>query len=127
MKHKGTAAERELLKMFWGSNLACIRIAGSGSLPLPCPDLLASNGTKTFAIECKAGNTLPRYITNEQISELLTFSKMFGAIPLVAYKVPYKGWRFFHPDDLEKTDKNHIINHGVLEKKSKFFLDLIKP
>jgi len=56
-KRKGTLYERELFHMFWNSSWAAVRSAGSGSTPLPAPDILAGNKEKLLAIECKAIKT----------------------------------------------------------------------
>jgi len=53
-KAKGSRAERELLAMFWENNFGGYRSAGSGSTPLPSPDILVGNGKKYLAIECKS-------------------------------------------------------------------------
>ena len=54
-KKKGTRAERELIHMFFKSEpWASVRVAGSGSMPFPCPDLVAGNGKRVLAIECKS-------------------------------------------------------------------------
>ena len=53
-KQKGAVAEREIVSMLWGSNFAAIRAAGSGVQRFYSPDVLASNGSKVLAIECKS-------------------------------------------------------------------------
>ena len=69
-KQKGTYAERELVKMFWGAGFAAMRAAGSGNTPLPCPDVIASNGQLTFAVECKSYSSDYIHLRWEQISGL---------------------------------------------------------
>ena len=70
-KGKGTRAERELFHMFWetGSFIG-VRSAGSGSTPIPNPDLIVGNGEKTFAIECKALKSGSKYFPKKEIDEL---------------------------------------------------------
>ena len=41
MKRKGTRVERELFHMLHDKSFHCVRAAGSGSTPLPNPDILA--------------------------------------------------------------------------------------
>ena len=67
-KAKGSRAERELLGMFWENNFAGYRAAGSGSTPLPSPDLLVGNGKRYLAIECKSLKSKAKYLEEEQIS-----------------------------------------------------------
>ena len=80
-KKKGSRTERELLKLFWESGWYCIRMAGSGSMPLPCPDLLSGKKGRSLAIECKSGKGKNRrYIPKEQIDDL------FNALMQKAFK-----------------------------------------
>ena len=124
-KSKGSAAERELVSMLWGAGLCSVRIAGSGVSRFPCPDVLASNGSKVFAIECKSCKNKKRYISAQQIRELLEFSKAFSAEPLIAVKVANEGWFFLSPNELEKSKGgNYVINQTILNKRARRFIDI---
>ena len=61
LKSKGINAERELVHMFWGENWACLRIAGSGSIKYPSPDLLVGNSLRRLAVECKTTKDSKKY------------------------------------------------------------------
>ena len=52
-KRKGTNAERDLIKLFWSVGWAAVRVAGSGSMQFPSPDLLVGNKIRRLAIEVK--------------------------------------------------------------------------
>ena len=52
-KKKGTDAERDLIHIFWKNGWAAVRIAGSGSMKYPSPDILAGKNGTLYAIECK--------------------------------------------------------------------------
>ncbi len=111
----GANAERELLKLFWKNDIACVRIAGSGVSKFPCPDLLAGNKIKILAIEVKYTKKSRKYIRKEQMNELISFSNIFGAFPIIAIKFDIKKsrekWFFFEPDDMIKTkQKNFMID-----------------
>ncbi len=127
MKRKGSAAERELMSMLWGSNFACVRAAGSGSTSFACPDLIASNGSQIFAIECKACAEAKRSIHSNQVNQLIEFSKVFGATPLVAVKINNRGWFFLELADLKPSSRseNLIVNQDVLDKRAKRFSEVI--
>ena len=101
-KHKGSRTERELVHLFFDNNFAPLRIAGSGSTPLPAPDLVVGGFGKVFAIECKSGKTT-RYIKKEQMEELLLFSTRFGAQPLIGGRFDREGWFFLKPEQLDVT------------------------
>ena len=60
-KKKGSRTERELFYLFYESSWMPIRVAGSGSTPIPAPDLLVGNGKRVLAIECKAIKGTKKY------------------------------------------------------------------
>ena len=119
-KKKGSRTERELLHLFWKNNWFCIRMAGSGSMPLPCPDLIAGKNGKSLAIECKSGKGKQRrYISKEQINELITFSKGFGAAPWVAVRFDGMKWKFLKTNQLGRSKglENYYFDKDIVEKK----------
>lgn len=120
---KGSAAERELLTMLWGSNFAAMRAAGSGSQRFYCPDVLASNGSKVLAIECKSTKHKQQYFDPEQVRQLSEFARIFKAEPWLAVKFS-ADWRFFRIEDLESSGKNLMISQE--HKTVKFLSDLTR-
>lgn len=111
MKSKGSAAERELVAMFWNTNTySALRIAGSGRMNFPSPDVLAGNGSQIFAIEVKSTKHKSQYIDAEQIQQLKDFAEKFGATPLVAVKFSTK-WHFCSPDDMKQTNSGKHVLH----------------
>ncbi len=122
MKTKGSNAERELVSMFWENGFAALRIAGSGRMNFPCSDVLASDGTRIFSVECKSTKKNQQYITNAQIGDLFRFSEMFSAQPVVGVKFGNE-WRFYNPEGLKRTPSGQV----AINKKDKFktFSDLI--
>lgn len=105
---KGANAERDLLHLFWRNNFAAIRVAGSGRMNYPSPDVLASNGAKVLAIECKATKQEYQYFKKEQIEQLLAFSKLFGAAPLIAIKFS-ADWNFYELKDMAETPSGEFV------------------
>jgi len=108
-KAKGTAAERELLKMLWNNGYGALRCPGSGSTPLPSPDILTCIHNTYVAIEVKVTQGKIQYFRKEQIDELQDFAEKFNAIPAVAVKFYRKGWIFMLVDDLTKTKGNNYV------------------
>ncbi len=97
-------------------------MAGSGSMPLPCPDLLAGKSGKSMAIECKSGKGKQRrYISKEQIEELESFSQGFGADAWVGVRFDGKKWAFLKSSQLGRSkglenyyfDKELVENYGI--------------
>lgn len=124
-KRKGSKAERELVDILHAMSWCAIRVAGSGVSRFPCPDILASNGNKVLAIECKSTKKKNKYISSRQGKELKEFSDNFGAVPLIALRRNNEGWYFFKPEDLEKTKSgNFKINKEAVEEKGKIIYDL---
>ncbi len=103
MKSKGTRAERELLHLFWENEWAAMRSAGSGSTSRPSPDLLASKENRTFAIECKSIKSKNHHFNKKEIDELILFSKLFGATPIIGMRFDKEGWFFFNAKSIPQT------------------------
>jgi Holliday junction resolvase len=122
MKAKGSAAEREIVTMLWGVNFAAIRAAGSGVSKFYCPDVLASNGIKAVAVECKSTKFKYQYFDVEQVRQLLEFARIFKAEPWLAVKFS-TDWKFFKPEDLKQTSKAFVITN---EDPSKTFSDMCR-
>ena len=126
-KKKGTRTERELFHMFWNDNWSCLRIAGSGSTPLPAVDLLAGNAGRVLAIECKSSKKDKKYIEEERILELKEFAEKFGAEPWVGMRFNNMAWFFLSLDDMERSKNgSFIISKDLAIKKGLEFKDLIK-
>jgi len=126
MKSKGSRTERELFHMLWQAGFATLRCAGSGSTPMPCPDLIAGNGSRVLAIECKSGKKGKRYIDNQQIKELKEFARKFGAEPWVGMRYDNLDWFFLNPDDLEKSrGGNYAVSLKLVNGKGLVFNELI--
>lgn len=116
MKAKGSNAERDLIHLFWRNNYAALRIAGSGRMNYPSPDILASNGSKILAIECKATKQNYQYFKKEQVEQLIQFSKLFGAEPMIAIKFS-TDWHFFGLGDLKETPSGEMVIKRGAESK----------
>ncbi len=82
---KGYKAEREIRHIFEKKGYVSIRSAGS-LWPI---DVLVGNGTEVYAIQVKTGKRKVR-IDEEKLKE---FARMFKAIPVIARKIPYHGWK----------------------------------
>jgi Holliday junction resolvase len=125
-KKKGTNAERELVHMFWKKGWAAVRVAGSGSSHYPSPDVLAGNNLRRLAIECKAVGAGSKYIPIEQIEDLITFSRLFGAEPWVGLRFNREEWLFVGIEDLKKTDSSYAFNLKTSKRKGLLFEELIR-
>ncbi|MBI2142656.1 Holliday junction resolvase, partial [Candidatus Woesearchaeota archaeon] len=86
LKAKGISAERELIHLLWARGWFAVRVAGSGSTKYPSPDVIAGNGLRRLAIECKSSSDSKRYLEKVQIGELRQFAQMLNAEPWVAFR-----------------------------------------
>ena len=115
-KRKGIQAERELLTLLWASGWAAVRVAGSGSSRFPSPDIVASNGVKVLALECKVVKTNTKFFPLKEIQELLEFSKRFKAEPWIAVK-HFKQWFFVRVEHLSMSNNGFSFNKALLGEK----------
>ena len=110
LKSKGINAERELVHFFWSKGVPCIRVAGSGSMKYPAPDLIVGSEGHKALIEVKVTKEKQQYFTPDEIRDLLEFSRLFGGEPYVAIKFNHEGWLVLKVEDLKKTDQHYAIN-----------------
>ncbi|MEM2915859.1 MAG: Holliday junction resolvase Hjc [Candidatus Woesearchaeota archaeon] len=109
-KTKGTGAERELVHLFWKKDWAASRVAGSGSIKYPVPDIIAGKDKRVLAIECKTTKDDCQYLTKEEVDDLRKFAKITGAEPYVAVRFAREEWRFLHPDELDVTVSQFVVS-----------------
>lgn len=123
-KAKGTIAERDLVHKFWKEDIPAIRVAGSGSMRHPSPDIVAGTPIRKLAIECKniEGNKL--YVPKSEIEELRKYGQMFGAETFLAVK--FDKWYFLILDDLRETEASFSINTEEVRIKGLLFEDIVK-
>lgn len=126
-KAKGSNAERELIEMFYNAGFAAMRAAGSGVSRYPCPDVLAGNGKKFYAFECKSIASDYVHLTYEEIVKLVTFAQKFGAVPYVAVRFAAKDWIFLDIGKIRytKDEKNFKVSKSFAYKDGKSFEELI--
>ena len=125
-KSKGINAERELIHLFWANDWAACRIAGSGSMKYPSPDVIAGRKGRKLAIECKATGASSKYISKEEIDELHRFAEMFLAEPWIGVRFSKKEWYFIRTEDLRDSGKNVVIDKNLVINKGFLFSEMIK-
>lgn len=108
-KKKGTDAERDLIHKFWKDGWAAARIAGSGSMKYPSPDIIAGRNGTLYVIECKTTADKKQYLERKEIEELREFARITAAMAYVAVKFKGKDWRFYPLNSLKATEKNYVI------------------
>ena len=125
LKSKGINGERDLVHKFWAKNWACLRIAGSGSMKYPSPDILVGNSLRRLAIECKVTKEDNKYFEKNEIDSLKTFANIFGAEPWVAIKFKGHEWYFMSLEDLKETEKCFMADASIAKNKGLLFEEMI--
>ena len=126
-KGKGIAAERELIHMFWKTGrFGAVRVAGSGAIKYPVPDIVAASLTKRLAIECKALKGDVQYIDKHVVEDLKVFAQMTGAQPVIAVRFNKAAWCFLSPDGLQDTGNCLAIRREDVEFRGMTFEELTK-
>lgn len=125
VKAKGINAERELVHLFWKNGWACVRVAGSGSIKYPTPDLLAGNNTRRIVIECKICGQKRQYFDKKQIEELKQFGVLFGAETWVALRFTKGKWNFLNLEDLGIAKTSYYADDSLCDTKALSFNQLI--
>jgi Holliday junction resolvase len=126
-KAKGINAERELIHVLWEAGWAAVRVAGSGAISFPSPDVVAGNGIRKVAIEAKVTGSNSKYFSKLEIAGLRKFASAFGAEPWVAVKFPKRDWLFINPEDLKETDKGFSVNVERAVAFGLLFSEFISP
>ncbi len=124
-KSRGSQGERDLVHMFWDNGWAAFRAAGSGSVPLPVPDVIAGNAARKIAIEAKITTDKSKYFTKQEIADLRTFCTKFGCESWVAVRFFRKPWRFVALDDLRETGASFVLTQEDSERKGLLFEEMI--
>lgn len=124
-KAKGTNAERELVHAFNEANWSCIRVAGSGSSKYPSPDILAGNGFRRIAVECKTTAEKKKYLNQEDLDQLNTFARKFGSEAWIGLRFPGEPWYFLMPEDLEHTGNCWAVSLELAQRRGLKFEELI--
>src|SRR3972149_1152673 len=115
-KLKGSNAERELIHLFWATKewTAC-RVAGSGSMKYPAPDIIANREGINLAIECKSTSSHNQYLEKREVDELVEYAKKAGARPLIAVRFNRMPWLFLDPRDLKDSGQNLAVTPKLAE------------
>ncbi len=125
-KAKGTAAENELIHMFWDASWVAVRVAGSGSGRYPSPDILASCNLVKLVMEIKVVNGVKKYFTGQEIRDLKFFAEQFGAHAWVGVKFAENQWFFIPTSELEMTkQENYSISLIDMKRKGFSFEEMI--
>lgn len=125
-KARGSSAERELLHKLYDEGWGAVRAAGSGSIPLEVPDVIAGNNGRVLAIEAKYCSTNRQYLSKQEVADLLAFSFRFGCEAWIGVRFTRKGWYFIRAAELISSGKNYVVSREEAETNALRFEELIK-
>lgn len=109
---KGTKAENELGRLFGHQGYVWLRQAGSGTADRELPDIAVGNGEHFLVIEVKRwGNQDYKYVTKEEVEDLIYFAENFGAEYYIAARFDRKDWQFLKKEEMHETDKSYRIEN----------------
>ena len=125
-KSKGINAEREIIHSFWKiPGWTACRVAGSGSMRYPAPDIIAGNATRKLAIECKSTKSKYQYFEKGEIAQLLQYAELFAAEPWIAIRFDRDKFYFLRPNDLKETGKRFVADSQLAKDKGFLFEHII--
>lgn len=124
-KARGSAAERELLHKFYDAGWGAVRAAGSGSIPLEVPDIIAGHGSRSIAVEIKVCTDTRKYLMNQEIIDLLEFGKRFGCETWIGVKFLRRGWYFVPAHTLPSSGKHYVLSYEDALERGRSFEQLI--
>ena len=125
-KAKGSAAERELLHMFYQAGWGAVRVAGSGSIPLEAPDIIAGSKKRSIAVEIKTCNNNRQYLKDQEIKDLLEFGRRFGCETWIGVKFSRRGWYFVPAHTLPSSGKHYVLSYQDAQERGRSFTRLTK-
>lgn len=124
-KARGSSAERELLHMFYDQGWGGVRAAGSGSIPLEVPDIIAGNNGRTLAVEVKYCSTQRQYLKNQEVQDLLEFAFRFGCEAWIGVRYTRRGWFFVRASQLTSSGKHFVLAYKDAQKDAIRFEELL--
>ena len=125
-KSRGTQGERDIVHLFWDAGWAAFRAAGSGSVAVPVPDVIAGNAARKLAVEAKITTADAKYFTRKEVEELQFFCTRFGCEAWLAVRFFRKPWRFLSLEDVRKTDASYVVTLDDAERKGLTFEELVR-
>jgi len=115
-RRRGFGAERELARLLWRHGFAVVRGPASGARTkhVIYPDLVALYKGHIYVFEVKYRSSPSIYISSEQVGRLREFAERAGAEPLIAVKIPRRGWYVVRLSEAKRTRNGIKIDEDVI-------------
>lgn len=124
-KSRGSAAERELVHMFWDAGWAAFRAPASGSMPYEIPDVIAGCGSRKIGVEVKLTKDDTKYFTKSEVEALLVFCRKFGCECWLGVKFLRRGWFFLSVEDARETESSYVVSLSNAKLRGFSFEELV--
>ncbi len=123
-KARGSAAERELVHMFYDAGWAAFRAPASGGMSMELPDVIAGNPVRKIGVEVKLTADERKYFTRKEVEDLLLFCTRFGCECWLGVKFLRRGWFFLSPEDCRQTSNSYVISLQEAQLRGLTFAEL---
>lgn len=124
-KARGSAAERELLHALYDAGWGAVRAAGSGSIPLEVPDIIAGSNGRVIAVEVKVCGNTRQYFSYTEVVDLRAFCERIGCEAWVGVKFLRRGWYFVPAQTLLSSGKNFVLSYEDAQERGRSIEQLI--
>ena len=98
-----------MIRIFSDAGFSVIRAAGSGVSQTSPPDILLFKQGRQFALECKAWNSNRIAIEHDKYHALSLWEANTGIETMMAWKIPYRGWKFIPLTEMEQNPASYSI------------------
>jgi Holliday junction resolvase len=83
------------------------------------------NSIRKLAIEVKITTEPKKYLPKEEVEELVSFARTFGAEAWIAVRFFREPWRFLTPEDMEDTGVSLATDLTLAERRGLTFEELV--
>jgi len=108
---KGAGFERDLVDLFWENGWSAARVAGSGSVSHPVPDVFAIKDGRVVVVECKTTSG-DRLSLKKAVKGLKKFQDISGGEAYIAVKFNRVEPRFYTLDSF-KDRGNYTVTKNT--------------
>ncbi len=125
---RGIEAERELAQILWEKGWAVIRgpASGGGVRKRFQPDLVAIKDGIILVFEIKTLSApRPIYIDKRKFENIVEWSGRAGGKPVIAVRLPWKGWRIHEISKLEDVGSSMKLGDPLQGEPLDSFLNKI--
>ena len=125
-KARGSAAERELLHKLYAEGWGAVRAAGSGSIPLEVPDIIAGTTNRTVAIEVKYCSKDRQYLKTQEVIDLIEFAYRFDCEAWIGVRFTRRGWHFLQAKHIKSSGKHYVVSYEDAQQRGLSFKDFLE-